>query len=120
MAENQQKEKWIFPVMIRMIFDPYFLGYKPCTAGVSLIEGGDFAYDGGKTAKDGSFVFDLTDLYTPANNDYWYLRISNSSSVNPCIVKQFEIVDIEKNKVVSYLQLPVTVLNSEKYLLIEN
>jgi hypothetical protein len=102
------------------IFDPYFLGYQTGTAGVSLIEGGDFAYDGGKTSTDGSFVFDLTDLYNPGNKDDWFLRISNSSLVNPCIVKQFEIVDIEKNKVVSYSQLPVTVLNNEKYLLIEN
>ena len=102
------------------VFDPYMLGYNPCTAGVSLIEGGDFAYDGGNAAKDGSFVFDLTDIYVPGSKDYWYMKISNSSTTNPCTIKKFEIINKENNKVITYTNLPVSLISEEEYLFIEN
>jgi hypothetical protein len=99
-------------------FDPYSLGFNLCTAGVSLIEGGGFAYDGSKNAIDGSFAFDLTDIYLDDLSDYWCLRVYNATD-DPLVVKGFEIVDQKTGKVYSCKELPKTVKYDESYFYIK-
>jgi hypothetical protein len=98
-------------------FDPYGMGYEPGTAGVSLISGGNFAYDGGRDPSDGSFVFDLSDLYRNDLSGDWYLQIMNSGS-QPVIIKDFLITDLQKGKTCRAEKLPVLIRNEEKFLYI--
>lgn len=97
-----------------LIFDPYSLGFNPCTAGVSLIEAGGLSYNGGKTAVDGSFVFDLTDILNENPNEFWYVRISNDDN-EPLLLKEFDIYNTATGNVKKAENLPVSVINSEIY-----
>lgn len=104
-----------------LIFDPYGLGFNTGTAGVSLLEGGACAFDGGKEAHDGSFVFDLTDIYNNNRSQYWYLRISNSGT-DTAIIKSFEINDTEKGCIAKDNGLPYKLINQEvfRFVALEN
>ena len=96
------------------VFDPYGLGYEPCTAGVSLIAGGDLSFSGGKEPGDGSFTFDLTDLNAGNSGAYWYLRITVSGG-KPVIIKEFEIMDTENGRIFRDQGLPVTLIDQEVF-----
>jgi hypothetical protein len=97
-----------------LVFDPCGLGYKAGTAGVSLIEGGTFAFDGGENPCDGSFAFDLTDINKHAGEGFYYLRIGNGSD-RPLIIKAFEITDTKTGKTIADTGLPLTLVNAEEY-----
>lgn len=97
-----------------MVFDPYSLGYNHCTAGVSLIKADGLAYNGGKTAVDGSFVFDLTEIMNDNPEGYWYIRISNEGS-EPLILKEFEIYNVTNKNVAKAQNLPVSIVNNEVF-----
>lgn len=96
------------------VFDPYGLGYETCTAGVSLIQGGNLSFSGGREPGDGSFTFDLTDLDAEGSGDYWYLRITNSGE-RPVIIQEFEILDTEEGLILADQGLPVTLVQQEVY-----
>jgi hypothetical protein len=98
----------------RLVFDPYGLGYEAGTAGVSLIAGGNIAFDGGGVPSDGTFVFDLTDIYADNTTDYWYLKIKNSGN-QPVIIKEFEIFNSETSRVVKDRGLPYSLVQQEVY-----
>ncbi len=94
------------------VFDPYGTGYEPGTAGVSLIEGGNCAYNGESDPSDGNFVFDLTDIKDGNNTAPWYLRIENSGS-DPLIIKNLEIINLSTGQILSDNSLPVRVVKKE-------
>jgi hypothetical protein len=96
------------------IVDPYGLGYGLGTNGVSLISGGNFAFDGGSGAGDGNFTFDLTDIFKENNQDYWYLKIDNSSA-DSCIIKEFEITDTQTGMTVKDTGLPQAIIKEEVF-----
>ena len=98
----------------RPVFDPYGLGYEAGTAGVSLIAGGNFSFNGGRKPADGSFVFDLTDIHADNTTGYWFLKIENRGS-QPVIIKDFEILNTENGLVVKDHGLPVTIVQQEVY-----
>jgi hypothetical protein len=99
----------------QLVFDPYGMGYNVCTAGVSLIKGGSFAYDGSYIPCDGSFVFDLSDIAQKGDTTTeFYLRIANSSD-KPLIIKNFEITDMETGIKIIDEQLPITLVKDEIY-----
>jgi len=98
----------------QLVFDPYGLGYEPGKAGVSLIAGGNFAFNGGKKPVDGSFVFDLTDIYADNTSDYWFLKIENISN-QPVILKEFEIMNAKNDLVIKDQNLPYTLIQQEIY-----
>jgi hypothetical protein len=100
--------------VINAVFDPYGLGYESGTSGVSLIAGGNFAFDGSFTAGDGSFTFDLTSIYKENSQDYWYLRIDNSG-VDTCMIKGFEITDTRTGSTVQDTGLPHAIVKEEVY-----
>ncbi|MBN1895262.1 hypothetical protein JW906_12240 [bacterium] len=102
------------PAGLKSVFDPYGLGYEPCTAGVSLIAGGDLSFGGGKEPGDGSFTFDLTDLDADGSGDYWYFRITNSGE-KPVIIREFEILDTEEGFIIADQGLPFTLVQQEVY-----
>lgn len=97
-----------------LVFDPCGLGYEAGTAGVSLISGGNLAFDGGRAPASGSFVFDLTDISGDNSADYWFLKIENSS-VQPVIIDEFEIINAENSKVVKDRGLPYSLVQQETY-----
>jgi hypothetical protein len=97
-----------------VVFDPYGLGYETGTAGVSLIAGGNCAFDGGREPVDGSFVFDLSDIFTDNSADYWFLKIKNESN-QPVIIKDFEITYTENGLAVQDRGLPYTLVQQEVY-----
>jgi hypothetical protein len=96
------------------VFDPYGLGYGLGTNGVSLISGGNCAFDGGSAASEGSFSFDLSDIYKENRKDYWYLKIENTSA-DSCIIKNFEVLDLTTGDTVKDTGLPKTVVNEEVF-----
>ncbi len=97
-----------------LVFDPSGLGFNAGTSGVSLIEGGSFAFDGGKNPCDGSFVFDLTDICKNWDKGFYYLRIENSSD-HPLIIKAFEILDKKTGRTITDKDLPFRLTNAEIY-----
>jgi hypothetical protein len=102
-------------VLAEQVFDPVGFGYTPGTSGVSLIEGGECAFDGGvDQASDGNFTIDLTEIYANNRINWWYLRIDNNSD-SPCIIKQFTIIDTRTGQVIRDTNLPQTVTNSEVF-----
>ncbi|HYW96582.1 MAG TPA: hypothetical protein VE870_13390 [Bacteroidales bacterium] len=78
------------PAISILVLDPYGLGYEAGTAGVSLIEGRDIAFNGKKEPSDGNFVFDLTDILDEDYERPWNLRIINKGP-DPLIIKKIEI-----------------------------
>lgn len=97
-----------------LAFDPYGLGYELGKAGTSLIAGGNCAFDGGVTAMDAGFAFDLTDIAQQQGSDFWYLRILNDSD-KPLIIKQFQVINVATGSVANDDALPVTVLGGEEF-----
>ncbi len=79
------------------------------------LNGGSIAYDGGTTAIDGGFAFDLSDLLEknliPANvTEKWYASITDNKTGNPAILKAFSILDQQgNNTTVTCPGLPKTV-----------
>jgi hypothetical protein len=52
--------------------------------------GGSFAFDGGTSAVDGTFVFDATDIFRQGAGRY-YLRVEDNALGSPCTVKSFRL-----------------------------
>jgi hypothetical protein len=95
-----------------LVFDPYGLGFGVGEAGVSLIAGGAVPFDGGTTAMDGSFAFDLTDIDGGSLGGYWYLRIANAGD-SPLTIQSFEVRGLEHGNTAKDTDLPITVTGGE-------
>ncbi len=81
-------------------------------AGAVQNQGGAFAFDGGATAVDGTFVFDATDLFAGATPARWYLQATDTTQGDPVAVKSFKLTDVTRGVQTSAAGAPVSADNA--------
>ena len=82
--------------------------------------GGAYAYDGGTVERSGTFYLDFTDLVSGVSGPRrYFLNTYDSTALSPTTLQSFNLIDLAKNKILSYNIVPKTIDAAQDYAYID-
>jgi C1A family cysteine protease len=84
--------------------------------GAISLQGGAYAFDGGTTAVDGTFVFDFTDLApTVTEARRWYVGMYDNTTGDIATLKAFKLINVSTGEVATCGSVPKTADAAQAY-----